>query len=75
MTNKENLLTKYLEAISNKEPITINYGKSSLSNEDIKDYATWDYIENCYRDYTGMWDTELLIDIAKGEVEGTRLEL
>lgn len=72
---KENLLKKYLEAIKNKQPLTINYGKGMLSNEDIKDYATWDYKLGKYTDETGQWDTELLIDIAKGKVEGTTLEI
>lgn len=75
MKNNENLLTKYLERINNREPLIINYGKGILSDKDIKDYATWDYKENCYRDETGKWSTELLIEIAKGEVEGTRLEI
>lgn len=74
MMNKENLLTKYLEKINNKEPITINYGKSEYSDQYIKDYAIYDYQENCYRDETGMWNTELLIEIAKNEVPGITLE-
>lgn len=66
---------KYLDAIKNKQPITINYGKGILSNNYIKDYAKWDYEIDKYRDETGYWETELLIDIAKGKVEGTTLEL
>ena len=75
MKEKENLLEKYLDTIKNKQPITINYGKGILSNNYIKDYATWDYEINAYRDETGYWETELLIDIAKRNVEGTTLEL
>lgn len=71
----KDLLMKYLEAINNKEPITINYGKGFLSDDDIKDYATWDNEINAYRDDTGIWDTKLLIEIAKGNVEGMKLEI
>lgn len=75
MMNKENSLMKYLEAIKNKQPIIINYGKGFILDKEIKDYASWDYEEGKYRDETGTWNTELLIDIAKGKVEGTRLEV
>ena len=72
---KNDLLMKYLETINNKEPITINYGKGFLSDKDIKDYATWDDEIKAYRDETGIWDTKLLIEIAKGNVEGTKIEI
>lgn len=75
MKENKNLLEKYLETIRNKQPIIINYGKGFISDKEIKDYASWDYEEGKYRDETGMWNTELLIDIAKGKVEGTRLEI
>lgn len=74
MKNKD-LLMKYLGTINNKEPITINYGKGFLSDNDIKDYAIWDDEIKAYRDGTGIWDTKLLIEIAKGNVEGMKLEI
>lgn len=75
MIKNENSLIKYLEAINNKQPIIINYGKGYFTDNDIKDYATWDYEKQAYTDETGIWNNELLIEIAKGEVEGMRLEL
>lgn len=74
MKSKDSLM-KYLEAINKKEPITINYGKGFLSDDDIKDYAKWDDEIKAYRDETGIWDTKLLIEIAKGNVEGMKLEI
>lgn len=68
-------MNKFIEAINNKQPIIINYGKGLLSDNYIKDYATWDYELGKYTDETGQWDTELLIDIAKGIVEGATLEI
>ena len=73
--NKENLLTRYLEAINNKEPLIINYGKGMLSDDEVKDYARWDNDKQAYVDDTGIWDTKLLIEIAKGEVENTKIEM
>ena len=73
--NNENLLTKYLQAINDKKPLVINYGKGIITDKDIKDYATWNDELNCYTDMTGQWDTKLLIEIAKGNVEDIKIEL
>ena len=71
MMTQEKLLKQLME----HKPVIINYGKGILSNNDIKDYATWDDKINAYRDDTGIWKTELLIEIAKGKVENTKLEI
>lgn len=64
-----------LKQLEEHKPIIINYGKGYYTEEDIKDYAKWDDKLNTYRDETGIWKIELLIDIAKGYVEGTKLEI
>ena len=71
MMTQKNLL-KQLEE---HKPIIINYGKGYYTDEDLKDYAKWDEEKNTYKDDTGIWKIELLIDIAKGYVEGTKLEI
>ena len=63
-----------LQKLKEHQPITINYGKGTLSNEDIKDYAVWDETIQRYRDDTGIWDTELLIDIANGKSKNAKIE-
>ena len=73
--NKEIQLNELLKAIENKKPLIINYGKSRLNNNDIKDYAIWDKEQNAYRDETGIWDIELLLVIAKGNIKNIKIEL
>ena len=73
--NKKIELNELLNAIENKRPLIINYGKGKLSNNDIKDYAYWNDERQAYVDETGYWDIELLLDIAKGEIENIRIEL
>lgn len=68
---QENLLQRLKEHL----PVIINYGKGYFTNKDIKNYAKWDNKQNRYVDDTGVWDTELLIEIAKGNVENTKLEI
>lgn len=67
---QESLLKKLRE----HQPIVINYGKGIITDKDIKDYATWDDEVQSYKDETGIWDIELLIDIAKGKVEEAFIE-
>ena len=71
MMTQKNLL-KQLEE---HKPIIINYGKGYYTDEDLKDYAKWDEEKNTYKDDAGIWKIELLIDIAKGNIEGTKLEI
>lgn len=67
----ENLLQKLKE----HKPIVVNYGKGQLSGEDIKEPAYYDEDIKKYVSETGIWDTNLLIEIARGEVEDTSIEL
>lgn len=71
MMKQEDLLQRLKEHL----PIIINYEKGFITDEDIKDYATWDKEQQKYTDETGVWDTKLLIDIAKGKVENISLEI
>lgn len=73
--NKEIQLNELLKAIENKKPLVINFGKGRLSNNDVKDYAKWDDEVEAYRSFTGIWSIELLLEIAKGNVENTKIEL
>ena len=73
--SKERELNDLLEWIENKKPLIINYGKGYFTNQDIKDYATWDYKIGKYRDDTGIWDMKLLLEIANSEVENTKIEI
>ena len=71
MMKQEDLLKRLKE----HQPIIINYGKGYFTNSDIKEYATWNEKINAYMDSTGIWDTRLLIEIAKNNVESTRIEI
>ena len=73
--SKEKELNDLLEWIENKKPLTINYGKGYFTDQDIKDYATWDWSIGKYRDATGIWDMKLLLEIARGEVPETTIEV
>ena len=64
-----------LQRLKEHKPIIINYGKGILTDEDVKDYATWDDEIQKYRDDTGIWSTELLLEIIKGNVENTKIEI
>lgn len=69
-------MNKFVEAIKNHKPIVINYGKGTITDDEIKDYATWDEKEQAYRDETGVWTKEnILIDIAEGRVPYATIEL
>lgn len=73
--NKEKELNDLLQWMENRNPITINYGKGYFTDKDVKDYATWDEKEQKYRDTTGLWSMKLLLEIARGEVENTKIEM
>ena len=68
---QEDLLKKLKE----HHPIVVNYGKGYFSDNEIKESAYWDESINAYRSETGIWDTKLLIEIAQGKVDETKLEL
>ena len=64
------------EAIKNKEPILVNYGKDEFSKDkkEIKELAFWSEKENTFISDTGIWNLKLLYEIARGEVENTSIE-
>lgn len=64
-----------LKRLKEHQPIVVNYGKGILSDKEIKEPAYWDEEKNMYASETGYWDTKLLIEIAQGKVEDTKLEL
>lgn len=68
-------LNDFLQIVENKEPFVVNYGKGRLSDEFIKDYPVWDEKLNAYRDATGYWDMEILLEIAKGDIPEYSIEL
>lgn len=70
MMKQEDLLKKLKE----HQPIIVNYGKGQYDDKDIKELAVWSDKQNAYISETGIWDTKLLIEIARGEVENTSIE-
>jgi len=68
-------LNDFLKIAENKEPFVVNYGKSRTGDEYIKDYPKWDEKINAYRDATGYWDMEVLLEIAKGDIPEYSIEL
>ena len=65
------------EAIKNKKPILVNYGRDEFSKnkKDIKELAFWSKTKNTFVSDTGIWDLKLLYEIARGEVENTSIEI
>lgn len=74
MKKIEDSLQKLKDVIKHHKPLIVNYGKGYFCNEDIKDYSVWDEAIGKYRDNTGVWATEMLLEIAKGEVPNTTIE-
>lgn len=71
--NNKNLLTKYLQILKEHKPIIINFGKGSITDDDIKAYCKWNG-EN-YEDEDGIpYGIDTMIEIAKDEVPGMSLE-
>lgn len=66
---------KIKEAIDNHEPIVVNYGKGYITQEEIKEVTFWNSEKNRYISETGQWSTELLHDIARGNVPNVSIEL
>ena len=71
MMKQEDLLKKLKE----HKPIIVNYGKGYITDKEIKEKAIWDDDKKTYISDTGIWDIKLLIEIAKGEVKNTFIEL
>ena len=63
------------EAIRNHEPIIVNYGKGKITKNEIKEITFYNNDKDKYISETGEWDTNLLIDIARGKVEDISIEL
>lgn len=68
-------MEKIFKHLHEHKPIIINYGKGYFSEEDIKEQAYYDEDIQKYRSETGIWGNNLLRQIARGEVEETRIEL
>lgn len=64
-----------MQWMENKKPIIINYGKGYFSDKVIKEKAEYDNSIGKYRDSTGVWDMKLLLEIARGEVKNTKIEI
>ena len=64
-----------MQWMESKKPIIINYGKGYFSDKEIKEKAEYDYSIGKYRDSTGAWDMKLLLEIARGEVKNTKIEI
>ena len=64
-----------MQWMENKKPIIINYGKGYFSDKEIKEKAEYDYSIGKYRDSTGIWEMKLLLEIARGEVKNTKIEI
>lgn len=68
-------LTEKLQCLKDHKPIIVNYGKNPFTNEDILEPSYWDEQQGKYASETGYWSMDLLIEIAKNEVEDTSLEV
>ena len=68
-------LEELIKVINNKEDFIVNYGKGYFSDEEVRERAYWDEEIKAYRSDTGIWGMELLYQIAKGEVEDTKIEI
>lgn len=68
-------LENLLQRLKEHKPIVVNYGKGYFTDADVKEEAYYDENKKKYVSETGVWDTNLLIEIARGEVENTSIEL
>lgn len=68
-------MEKIFKHLHEHKTIIVNYGKGYFSEEDIKEQAYYDEDIQKYRSETGIWGNNLLRQIARGEVEETRIEL
>lgn len=57
------------------KPIIVNYGKGYFSDKDVREVAYFDDYLQKYCSETGVWGNALLRQIARGEVENTKIEL
>ena len=57
------------------KPIIINYGKGIITDDEIKEVATYDEEIQKYRSETGIWSNKLLREILEGKIENIKIEL
>ena len=74
MTDLKISLEELESLINEHKSFIVNYGKSSITGQDIKELAYYDESIGKYRGDTGIWDYELLYQIANDEVENTSIE-
>ena len=65
-----------LKKLKNHSPLVINFGKGYFTEEDIKEKIYWN---NEKKEYVGessiVWKLNILLEIARGEVENTTFEV
>lgn len=69
------MINSIFEHLKSHKPIIINYGKGYFTDKDIKEIAYYDNEIQKYRSETGIWSNQLLREIARGEVENTKIEI
>ena len=74
MKKIEDLSQRFKEIVKEHKSFVVNYGKGFMSDDDVKEKAYWDDEIKAYRSKTGIWGFELLLEIARGEVENTTIE-
>lgn len=67
-------LKEKLKCLKEHKPIVVNYGKYE-DGRDILENSYWNEEKGKYASETGWWSMDLLIEIAKGEVPETSLEI
>ena len=66
---------KIFNHINEHKPIIVNYGKGTITEEDVKEEAYYDESIQKYRGEMGIWSNKLLREIVRGEVEGVKIEI
>ena len=68
-------MEKIFNHLKEHKPIIVNYGKGYFTDKEIKEVAYYDEEIQKYRSETGIWSNQLLREIARGEVESTKIEM
>ena len=68
-------MEKIFKHLHEHKPIIINYGKGFLGDYEVKEKAYYNENIKKYVSSTGIWGNNLLRQIAKGEVDNTKIEL
>lgn len=69
------MMEKIFEHLKEHKPIVVNMGKGYFTDKDIKEEAYFDETIQKYRSETGIWGNKILREIARGEVEGYKIEI